>query len=52
MLFCAPQNISIFYVGIELCLNDSNIPMSDFAIALNRILTPALPPDRNGSKLT
>jgi hypothetical protein len=52
MLFCTPQNISVFRVGIELGVTASNIPMADFAIALNRILTPAVPPYGNGSKLT
>ncbi len=44
MFFCTLQNISVFRVGIELGVTNSNIPMADFAITLNRTLTPSVSP--------
>jgi hypothetical protein len=51
MLFCTPQNILVFRVGIELGVTANNIPKADFAIALNRILTPPVPSTGMGRNL-
>jgi hypothetical protein len=48
MLFYTLQNISVFRVGTESGVTASNIQMGDFAIALNRILTPAVPSPPTG----
>ena len=52
MLFRGSQNISLFHVGIKLGVTPCNIPKVDFALALNRILTTAVPPYGSGSKMT
>jgi hypothetical protein len=52
MLFHGPQNISIFRVGIKSGVGPCNIPKVDFMIALNRILTTAVPSYGDGSKVT
>ena len=44
MPFHTPQNILVFRVGIALGVIVSHIPIADFPRALNRILTPVVPP--------
>ncbi len=52
MLFCTPQNISVFLIGIELGVTASNIPMAGFDIARNRMLTSPVSLYGDGLKLT